>query len=81
MISASLVEKREALINKILLQQPVDLETLYSISRLPGGFVSNKVRTRVWPKLLNVNRYSVPDFRGYVENHRDTAQVICDVDR
>lgn len=39
------------------------------------------MRTRVWPKLLNVNRYLIDDYRSYIDPHRDDTQVSCDVER
>ncbi len=72
---------REDEINSALLKQPVDLESLRKLSREKGGFINNRIRTRVWPKLLNVNRYTISDYRSYIDPHRDDSQVRCDVDR
>eukprot|EP01038_Epipyxis_sp_PR26KG_P009667 gene9667-13016_t len=71
----------EVEIDTILLQQPVDIDALKLISRNPGGFINCRIRTRVWPKLLNINRYNVVDYRSYIDPHRDDTQVKCDVDR
>jgi len=68
-------------INSALLKQPIDLELLRSISREKGGFQDNRTRIRVWPKLLNVNRYLPSDYRSYIDPHRDDTQVKCDVER
>lgn len=59
-------------INGILQQQPVDLEALRKISRLPGGFQSHLLRIRVWPKLLGVNRYNISeDYRSFIQTEDD----------
>ncbi|KAJ1411743.1 hypothetical protein B484DRAFT_435530, partial [Ochromonadaceae sp. CCMP2298] len=71
----------EVEITKILLKQPVDLRALRRISRSKGGFGTDKLRARVWPKLLNINRYSVIDYRSYIDPHRDDTQVRVDVER
>jgi hypothetical protein len=68
-------------INTALLKQPVDIEALRKLSRRKGGFVNSRNRTRIWPKLLSVNRYTIPDYRSFIDPHRDDSQVRCDVDR
>lgn len=73
--------QRDALVNRILHQQPVDLQALYAVSRLEGGFLNRQLRARVWPKLLGINRYSVPDYRAFIGPHRDLNQVRCDIER
>lgn len=75
------MKKREQRINRILLKQPVDVQELRKISRLEGGFVSNRIRNRVWPKLLAINRYNVADYTAYIDEHRDDSQVKCDIER
>jgi hypothetical protein len=76
-----MIQQREALIENLLLQNPVDLSSLREISRLNGGFLTSALRRRVWPKLLDVNRYRLSDFRHFVDPHRDVNQVRCDVER
>jgi hypothetical protein len=73
--------KREELIEQILSQQPVDVDALFAISRLEGGFMSNNIRKKVWPKLIGLNRYDLPDYRTYIDPHCDDSQVRCDVER
>ena len=74
--------KREEQINKLLATQPVDLDALYAISRLEGGFLNSRLRTRVWPKFLGVNRYDGEmDYRLLVDQSKLDPQVKCDVDR
>jgi hypothetical protein len=65
----------EVEITKILLKNPVDLRALRRISRSKGGFGCNKLRARVWPKLLGINRYTVGDYRSYIDPHKDDEQV------
>lgn len=65
----------------LLSKKVVDLEGLFHISRLPGGFGCNRMRIRVWPKLLRVNRFAIPDYLELIDSHRDDEQVRCDVER
>jgi hypothetical protein len=75
---SKLIEKE---VDELLLQHPVDLQKLRAIARRPGGFQNNQLRKRVWPKILGINRYHIPDYHYYVERHKDDAQVRCDVER
>ena len=68
-------------LEQLLLAESVDLTALRAISRRPGGFLSHALRNRVWPKLLNLNRYELVDYRVFLDPHRDDSQVKCDVDR
>ena len=43
--------------------------------------MTNNLRRRVWPKLLGINRYAIPDYRSYIDPHKDELQVKCDVER
>lgn len=72
---------QEAEISRLLMEDPVDLRALRRLSRCPGGFVTNQMRARVWPKLLGVNRFEIPDYRSYIDPHRDDSQVRIDVER
>ena len=75
---ATTVARLEAL----LADDKVDLRALHALSRARGGFQTHALRARLWPKLLGVNRYAVPDYRRYaVAPHRDDAQIRCDVER
>lgn len=71
----------EADLEALLLAPTLSLSTLARISRQPGGFLTHRLRARLWPKLLHINRYALGDFRVYLDPHRDDAQVKCDVDR
>lgn len=77
---ASLEERRKR-IEKLLLCDKIDLHALKRISREPGGFIDNKLRSRVWPKLLGINRFVIPDYRKFICRHRDDPQIRCDVER
>ena len=72
---------RKKEIQHALSQDPIDTDRLYKISRMDGGFITNALRSRVWPKLLGINRYVLPDYRKFVSVHRDDRQISCDVDR
>ena len=77
----SSIHDRDVEINRILMGHPVDLKALRKISRLNGGYMTNKIRARVWPKLLQVNRFDIPDYRNCIDPHRDDSQVQVDVER
>ncbi len=68
-------------IEQAILQQPVDLQLLRKLSRRKGGFQNNKLRVRVWPKLMDVNRYNIDDFRQEIDTHKDDSQILVDVER
>lgn len=54
-------------IEATLSSNPVDTEKLKQLARLNDGFLSNTLRSRVWPKVLGVNRYHIPDYKRYVK--------------
>ncbi|RYG65241.1 hypothetical protein EON64_12340 [archaeon] len=68
-------------LNSILLADVVDLTQLRRISRQPEGFQTNELRKRIWPKLLQINKYEIADFRSFISPYRDDYQVWCDVTR
>eukprot|EP00606_Chrysophyceae_sp_TOSAG23-5_P000768 GSChrysophyteH2.ASY1.ANO1.1344.1 assembled CDS len=69
-------------IERLLSTQPVDLDALFTISRLEGGFLSHELRRRIWPKFFAVNRYNTPDFHEPAKKAIPSKQQIrCDVDR
>ena len=74
-------EERRQHIEKLLLTEKIDLRELKRYSRQPGGFIDNKLRARVWPKLLGINRFCIPDYRKYVASHQDDSQIRCDIER
>uniref|UniRef100_A0AAZ3QVG4 Zgc:63863 n=1 Tax=Oncorhynchus tshawytscha TaxID=74940 RepID=A0AAZ3QVG4_ONCTS len=57
---------------------PVDIETLRRAAISEGGLLTDEIRREVWPKLLSVNVYKLPDIR---ENHKDFNQVLLDIRR
>ncbi|KAM3928132.1 TBC1 domain family member 20-like [Leptodactylus fuscus] len=70
-------------IHEALTCDPVDVETLREAAVSEGGLLCQEIRRRVWPKLLNINVYSLapkpgPSIRS---NHRDYNQVLMDVRR
>lgn len=75
------LESRVERLNNIISKEPVDISELQRLSREEGGFIDNKLRSQIWPKLLAINRYDIPDFRRFIEPHRDDMQIKCDVDR
>jgi TBC1 domain family member 20 len=68
-------------IHNSLLSERVDLKYLRNLSRSPGGFLDSKLRAQIWPKLLGINRYNIPDFKAHIFPHKDDSQVRVDIDR
>ena len=75
------IARRKEDIQKLLLSNDVDLQALKTISRQTGGFIDNETRSRVWPKLLGINRFKIPDYESFIEKHRDDVQVKLDIER
>ena len=66
--SAAQQQKQQRVeIDAILSSNPVDIAKLKDLARVNNGFLSNTLRARVWPKLLGVNRYHIPDYKRYVK--------------
>ena len=70
-------------IDKLLLIQPINLQQLFLISRQKGGFINNNLRGRLWPKLLDINRYGVHDYRHFIDHGKqpDFNQIDLDIER
>ncbi|XP_049606555.1 TBC1 domain family member 20 [Syngnathus scovelli] len=70
-------------IHLALNSDPVDIETLRRAAASQGGLLSNELRRKVWPKLVNVNVYDLPHKprKDGQENHKDYNQVVLDVRR
>lgn len=66
-------------IEGILDTQPIDLDELHSISRMPGGFLTNDLRKRTWAKFLAINKYKKVDFRSL--SQKPPQQLRVDIDR
>lgn len=47
-------------IHQALNSDPVDIETLRNAAVTEGGLLTDDIRRKVWPKLLNVNVYNLP---------------------
>ncbi|XP_031695368.1 TBC1 domain family member 20, partial [Anarrhichthys ocellatus] len=62
---------------------PVDIESLRRAAASKGGLLTDELRRKVWPKLLNINVYDLPHKPGQDvrENHKDYNQVVLDVRR
>ncbi|XP_043923646.1 TBC1 domain family member 20-like [Protopterus annectens] len=70
-------------IHQALFSDPVDIAALRRAAVSKGGLLTDEIRRKVWPKLLNVNIYSLPLKPGSSirENHKDFDQVLLDVRR
>ncbi|XP_036001146.1 TBC1 domain family member 20 isoform X1 [Fundulus heteroclitus] len=70
-------------IHQALIRDPVDIETLRTAAASRGGLLTDELRRKVWPKLLNINVYDLPHKPGrdVRENHKDYNQVLLDVRR
>lgn len=47
-------------IHQALNSDPVDIETLRKAAVTEGGLLTDEIRRKVWPKLLNVNVFNLP---------------------
>ncbi|KAM7384373.1 hypothetical protein PAMA_011634 [Pampus argenteus] len=76
-------KQKLAEIHQALNSDPVDIETLRRAATSKGGLLTNELRRKVWPKLLNINVYDLPHKPGrdVRENHKDYNQVVLDVRR
>ncbi|XP_054620195.1 TBC1 domain family member 20 isoform X4 [Dunckerocampus dactyliophorus] len=76
-------KQKLAEIHQALSSDPVDIETLRRAAASKGGLLTDELRRKVWPKLLNINVYELPykPGRDGQENHKDYNQVVMDVRR
>lgn len=76
-------KQKLAEIHQALINDPVDIETLRRAAGSKGGLLTDELRRKVWPKLLNINVYDLPHKPGrdVRENHKDFNQVVLDVRR
>ncbi|XP_023272009.1 TBC1 domain family member 20-like isoform X1 [Seriola lalandi dorsalis] len=76
-------KQKLAEIHQALISDPVDIETLRRAAATKGGLLTDELRRKVWPKLLNINVYELPykPGRDVRENHKDYNQVLLDVRR
>ncbi|CAM9188904.1 unnamed protein product [Ectocarpus fasciculatus] len=71
-------------IQNLLLMVPVDLEKLRNLAWEKGGYQTDEVRMKAWPKLLCLDRHGLQDldFRHHLETpHPMTDQIQRDIDR
>ncbi|XP_003727013.1 TBC1 domain family member 20 [Strongylocentrotus purpuratus] len=61
---------------------PVDVAALRKLAISRGGLLTDEIRRKAWPKLLNVNVFDPPPkLKMPIEEHRDYNQVVLDVNR
>ncbi|XP_075437148.1 TBC1 domain family member 20-like isoform X4 [Ascaphus truei] len=76
--------KQKALqIHAALTSDPVNMQALRGAAVSEGGLLSQEIRRKAWPKLLNVNVFCLPPKPGpgIRYHHRDYNQVQMDVRR
>ncbi|XP_030068739.1 TBC1 domain family member 20 isoform X1 [Microcaecilia unicolor] len=66
-----------------LCSDPPDVAALRRMAISEGGLLTNEIRCKVWPKLLNVSTDELPPAPGEMlrENSKDFQQVLLDVRR
>lgn len=76
-------KRKQLVIHQAVNADPVDVKTLRQCAVSEGGLLSDEIRRKVWPKLLNVNVYTLPSKPGkdIREGHKDYSQVVMDVQR
>ncbi|KAJ4928492.1 hypothetical protein JOQ06_016284 [Pogonophryne albipinna] len=57
-------KQKLAEIHQALINDPVDIETLRRAAGSKGGLLTDELRRKVWPKLLNINVYDLPHKPG-----------------
>ncbi|XP_018611160.1 TBC1 domain family member 20 [Scleropages formosus] len=75
--------RKMAEISQALSVTPVDVATLRRMAISEGGLLSDEIRRKVWPKLLNVQMDNLPEKPGEElrVNNKDYNQVLLDVRR
>ncbi|XP_030633180.1 TBC1 domain family member 20 isoform X2 [Chanos chanos] len=76
-------KRKIAEINQALNAVPVDVAALRRMAISEGGLLTDEIRCKVWPRLLNVPVESIPEKLEEVqrENNKDYNQVLLDVQR
>ncbi|XP_026788439.3 TBC1 domain family member 20 [Pangasianodon hypophthalmus] len=76
-------KRKMAEITQALNATPVDVATLRRMAISEGGLMTDEIRCKVWPHLLNVPVDSIPEKLDEVdrENNKDYNQVLLDVQR
>lgn len=76
-------KRKMAEISQALTTTPVDVAALRRMAISEGGLLTDEIRCKVWPKLLNIQTDDLPDKPGAAlrENNKDYQQVLLDVRR
>ncbi|XP_067355398.1 TBC1 domain family member 20 isoform X2 [Channa argus] len=67
-------KQKLAVIHQALISDPVDIETLRRAAASKGGLLTDELRRKVWPKLLNINVYDLPHKPGMPATERAVLQ-------
>ncbi|KAL5021974.1 hypothetical protein ScPMuIL_001129 [Solemya velum] len=75
--------QKVAKIRLALINKPVDISALKQLAISKDGLVSDELRKRAWPKLLDVDVDNIPPKPEpeILQGHRDYNQVVLDVNR
>ena len=68
-------------LERLLYHEHLDKRILFQRSREKGGFLSNNLRRKIWPKILNIDKYVPKVILTTGVGHRDKQQCVCDVER
>ncbi|KAK6479530.1 TBC1 domain family member 20-like [Huso huso] len=76
-------KRKMAEISQALTTTPVDVAALRRMAISEGGLLTDEIRCKVWPKLLNIQTDDLLDKPGAAlrENNKDYQQVLLDVRR
>ncbi|KAK1799725.1 hypothetical protein P4O66_006271 [Electrophorus voltai] len=76
-------KRKIAEITQALNTTPVDVAVLRRMAISEGGLLTDEIRCKVWPRLLNIPVESIPEQLEEVqrENNKDYNQVLLDVQR
>ncbi|XP_040288530.1 TBC1 domain family member 20-like isoform X3 [Bufo bufo] len=72
--SLSWRKQKAVQIHEALTCDPVDVEKLREAAVSEGGLLSQEIRRRVWPKLLNINVFCLPPKPGMAAAERSVLQ-------
>uniref|UniRef100_A0A7P0T9R2 TBC1 domain family member 20 n=1 Tax=Homo sapiens TaxID=9606 RepID=A0A7P0T9R2_HUMAN len=67
-------KKKVAEIHQALNSDPTDVAALRRMAISEGGLLTDEIRRKVWPKLLNVNANDPPPISGMPEEQREGLQ-------
>ncbi|XP_020339206.1 TBC1 domain family member 20 isoform X2 [Oncorhynchus kisutch] len=76
-------KRKVAEISQALNVTPVDVAALRRMAISEGGLLTDEIRCKVWPRLLNVPTDTLPEKPEEIEreNNKDYNQVLLDVQR